>query len=101
MYNPFVGGGLEETFLLKVILTCQGPGWMLGPQITVLHRRQIRITSHGAGCAWHRGGTEGDQIVHIPPEGITHNRRDGQVGAGAQQIPEAVTWMEDRKSCLL
>lgn len=74
---------------------------MLGPQVAVLHRRQVRITGHGARGTGHRGGTEGHQVIHVPPEGIAHDRGDRQVGAGAQQIPEAVAWVEDRKSYLL
>lgn len=71
---------------------------MLGPQVAVLHRRQVRIPGHGARGTGHRGGAEGHQVIHVPPEGIAHNRGDRQVGAGAQQIPEAVAWVKDGES---
>jgi len=74
---------------------------VLGPQVAVLHRRQVRIAGHGARGTGHRGGAEGHKVIHVPPEGIAHDRGDRQVGAGAQQIPEPVAGMEDRESCFV
>ena len=71
---------------------------MLCPQVTVLDGRQEGVTGNGAGASGHRGGTEGDQVINIPPEGITGEGRNGGIWIRFQHVPEAVSGVEDWKS---